>query len=58
MREQIENTGTILEEKMKLIAETSWHYEGDFNFMKDLLRSLIDEVYIIKIYITLDFVNI
>jgi len=56
MREQIENTGTILEEKMKLIAETSWHHEGDFNFMKDLLRALINsKVDIIKMHITLDF---
>ena len=25
---------------MKLIAETAWHHEGDFIFMKDLVSSI------------------
>jgi len=41
----------------KLIAETAWHHEGDFVFMKDLVTQLSENanVDIIKMHITLDF---
>ena len=26
---------------MKLIAETAWHHEGNFSFMKNLVREII-----------------
>ncbi len=41
---------------MKLIAETAWHHEGDFNFLENLINNL-NEKYIpdyIKLHITLD----
>ena len=42
--------------KIKLIAETAWHHEGDFHFMKSLLENLCSksEADIIKIHLTLD----
>lgn len=42
---------------MKLIAETAWHHEGDFDFMWRLINALIDQSQadIIKMHITLDF---
>lgn len=41
---------------MKLIAETAWHHEGDYNFMKNLLSKIIKSTNadIIKMHITLD----
>jgi N,N'-diacetyllegionaminate synthase len=41
----------------KLIAETAWHHEGDFSFMKDLVSKLCEasSADIIKMHITLDF---
>lgn len=41
---------------MKLIAETSWHHEGDFSFMKNLLSEITNNTKtdIIKMHITLD----
>ena len=42
---------------IKLIAETAWHHEGDYVFMKDLVNRLCKtpSVDIIKMHITLDF---
>ena len=41
---------------MKLIAETAWHHEGNFSFMKKLLSEIITKtnVDIIKMHVTLD----
>ena len=41
---------------IKLIAETAWHHEGDFSFMKNLVGSLCKEssVDVVKLHITLD----
>jgi sialic acid synthase SpsE len=41
---------------INLIAETAWHHEGDFSFMKDLVRKICTDSYvnIIKMHITLD----
>ena len=41
----------------KLIAETAWHHEGDFLFMKDLVSQLCEmsSTDVIKMHITLDF---
>lgn len=41
---------------MKLIAETAWHHDGDFTFMKNLVRKIIHETKadIIKLHISLD----
>lgn len=42
---------------MKLIAETAWHHEGDFNFMKNLINEIVKntKAEIVKMHITLDF---
>jgi len=42
---------------MKLIAETAWHHQGDYKFMKNLIEKLSTETNadIIKMHITLDF---
>ena len=42
---------------MKLIAETAWHHEGDFTFMKNLVSKIAENTNtdIIKMHITLDF---
>ena len=42
---------------MKLIAETAWHHEGNFDFMKKLVYQIITTTNadIIKMHITLDF---
>ena len=42
---------------MKLIAETAWHHEGDFEFMKNLVSEIATktEADIIKMHITLNF---
>jgi|TARA_B100000959_G_C14976055_1_gene621569 N,N'-diacetyllegionaminate synthase len=41
----------------KLIAETAWHHEGDYYFMKDLVSQLCEmsSTDVIKMHITLDF---
>ena len=40
----------------KLIAETAWHHEGDFPFMKDLVRNICESSLadVVKLHITLD----
>ena len=42
---------------MKLIAETAWHHEGDFDYFKRLVKSLTTEskADIVKVHITLNF---
>jgi len=42
---------------MKLIAETAWHHEGDYEFMKNLVTEISSktEADIVKLHITLDF---
>ena len=41
----------------KLIAETAWHHEGDYSFMKDLVSQLCEtsSTEVIKMHVTLDF---
>ena len=40
----------------KLIAETAWHHEGDFIFMKDLVTKICEtsNADIVKFHISLD----
>ena len=42
---------------MKLIAETAWHHEGNFLFMKKLVTQIVNKsnADIVKMHITLDF---
>lgn len=42
---------------MKLIAETAWHHEGDYTFMKNLITEIAEKSNsdIIKMHITLNF---
>ena len=42
---------------IRLIAETAWHHQGDFDFMKNLVSKIVTDtkVDIIKMHITLDF---
>ena len=42
---------------MKLIAETAWHHEGDYEFMKNLVTEISTktETDIVKLHITLNF---
>ena len=42
---------------MKLIAETAWHHEGDFLFMKNLINKIITDTDadIIKMHVTINF---
>jgi N,N'-diacetyllegionaminate synthase len=42
---------------MKLIAETAWHHEGSYEFMKNLVTEISTktEADIVKMHITLDF---
>ena len=42
---------------MKLIAETAWHHEGDYEFMTDLVLSICNktDADIVKMHITLDY---
>ncbi|MDA8869500.1 N-acetylneuraminate synthase family protein [Methylophilaceae bacterium] len=42
---------------MKLIAETAWHHEGDYEFMKNLVTKISTktEADIVKLHITLNF---
>ncbi len=41
---------------MKLIAETAWHHDGDFNFLKSLVSSIANKTKadFIKFHLTLD----
>jgi sialic acid synthase SpsE len=41
---------------INLIAETAWHHEGDINFMKSLVGSIVHEskADIVKLHLTLD----
>lgn len=41
---------------MKLIAETAWHHQGDFSFMKNLILQIVNKTNadVIKMHITLD----
>ena len=41
---------------MKLIAETAWHHDGDFDFMLKLIDRLVNETKtdLIKLHLTLD----
>lgn len=41
---------------MKLVAETAWHHEGDFAFMKNLVNEIVNNTNadILKMHITLD----
>lgn len=44
-----------MSEKIKLIAETAWHHEGDFEFMMELINNIIkSKADIVKLHITLD----
>ena len=44
-----------MSEKIKLIAETAWHHEGDFEFMLELINNIIkSKADIVKLHITLD----
>ena len=42
---------------MNLIAETAWHHQGDYSFMKNLVSEIATktEANIVKMHITLDF---
>jgi len=42
---------------MKLIAETAWHHQGDFGFMKNLVTEICvnTDADIVKMHISLDF---
>ena len=42
---------------VKLVAETAWHHEGDYSFMKDLVSQLCEtpSTEVIKMHVTLDF---
>jgi len=43
--------------KIKLIAETAWHHDGDYVFMEKLINDILNKSMadIIKMHITLDF---
>ncbi len=45
-----------MKNKIKLIAETAWHHEGDFEFIKDLLEKILRDARpdIIKFHLLLD----
>lgn len=42
---------------MKLIAETAWHHQGDFEFMRNLVQKICvsTDADIVKMHVTLDF---
>jgi N,N'-diacetyllegionaminate synthase len=42
---------------MKLIAETAWHHQGDYDFMQALVGALIENsgADVVKMHVTLDF---
>ena len=41
----------------KIIAETAWHHEGDYQFMQNLVRGITKDTKadIVKLHITLNF---
>lgn len=42
--------------KIKSIAETAWHHEGDYHFLKNLVKNiLLSKADIIKLHLTIDF---
>ena len=43
--------------KIKLIAETAWHHDGDFAFMERLVNEILNEskLDVLKMHLTLDF---
>ncbi|MCD4795149.1 MAG: N-acetylneuraminate synthase family protein [Bacteroidales bacterium] len=43
--------------KVSLIAETAWHHDGNFNFMKDLVKKIITQTKTdyIKLHLSFDF---
>ena len=43
--------------KIKLIAETAWHHDGEFSFMEHLLDTIINQskADVVKMHVTLDF---
>lgn len=45
-----------MEASIRLIAETAWHHQGNFEFQKQLISKLADEsrADIIKLHLTLD----
>jgi len=42
---------------MKLIAETAWHHQGDYNYLNELITKIVtkSKADIVKMHITLDF---
>ena len=42
---------------IKLIAETAWHHDGDFDFMEKLVKDILNKskLDILKMHVTLDF---
>ena len=42
---------------IKLIAETAWHHDGDFDFMEELVKDILNKskLDILKMHVTLDF---
>ena len=43
--------------KIKLIAETAWHHDGDYDFMKKLVNDILknSKTDILKMHITLNY---
>ena len=43
--------------KIKLIAETAWHHDGEFSFMEHLLDTILNQskADVVKMHVTLDF---
>lgn len=50
------NLGNIIDKKIKIIAETAWHHDGDFLFFSDLVKSISKETAAnyIKFHVSLD----
>ena len=46
-------------EKIKLIAETAWHHDGDFAFMQKLVNEILkkSKLDILKMHLTLDLIG-
>ena len=49
--------GSIVVKKIKLIAETAWHHDGEFSFMEHLLDTILNQskADVVKMHVTLDF---
>ena len=47
----------VCDQKIKLIAETAWHHDGDFVFMKRLVANILEKsrLDILKTHLTLNF---